>query len=236
MKRRDVLAALAAAGLSVNAQEPNPGSLYIPKPHLVDDRKFLHDFMDEYSFVDLVTSTPTLRITHIPVLLDRSRGKYGVIRGHISRQNPQTKALEGKQPAVIVFRGPHSYISPLWYAKSEVVPTWNFAVIHASGTLAPIGSKDALHGLLGNLIAKFEGDKSTYDFAKLPMSYKYSLMDGIIGFEMEVELLEGKFKLGQERSEADKANIVKNLPAAKAPRSMAEFTAAFYRRSSGNPA
>src|SRR5882762_7852872 len=154
MKRRDVLAALTVAGLSVKAQEPNPGSLYIPKPQLVDDRKFLHDFMDEYSFVDLVTSTPTVRITHIPVLLDRSRGKYGVIRGHISRQNPQSKALEGKQPAAIVFRGPHSYISPMWYTKTEVVPTWNFAGVHASGALEPIAGKDALHGLLASLIAK----------------------------------------------------------------------------------
>lgn len=240
MKRRDLLAALTAAGLGANAQEPAPGSLYIPKPHLVDDRKFLHDFMDEFSFVKLVTSTPTLRITHIPVLLDRSGGDYGIIRGHISRQNPQIKALEGRQPAVIVFRGPHSYISPTWYTKADVVPTWNFAVVHASGALKPLADKDALHGLLASLISKFEGDKSAYDFAKLPASYKYSLMDGIIGFEMKIELLEGKFKLGQERSEADRANMVKGLPGIKAPRTMAEFTAAFYelagRRTPANPA
>ena len=121
-----------------------------------------------------------------------------------------------------------------------MVPTWNFAVVHASGALKPIVDKDALHGLLASLITKFESNKSAYDFAKLPASYKYSLMDGIIGFEMKIDLLEGKFKLGQERSEADKANIVKSLPAMKGPRSMAEFTAAFYehtnRRSPDNPA
>lgn len=84
-----MLATLAAGGPSLLAQEPariDP-SLYIPKAHLVEDLKFLHDFMDEYSFVDLVTSSPTLRITHIPVLLDRSEGGYGKIFGHISRQN-----------------------------------------------------------------------------------------------------------------------------------------------------
>lgn len=214
----------------MEAQEPAAGSLYIPKPHLVQDRKFLHDFMDEFSFVELVTATPALRITHIPSLLDRSRGSYGTIRGHISRQNPQTKALELGQSAVVVFRGPHSYISPMWYTKTEVVPTWNFAVVHATGPLRPITDKDALHSLLASLIAKFESDKSVYDFEKLPKSYKYSLMDGIIGFEIEVQLLEGKFKLGQERSEADKANVVKNLPSLKAPRSIAEFTKDFYAR------
>src|SRR6476661_7130909 len=68
--------------------EPDP-SLYIPKAHLVEDRAFLHDFMDEYAFVDLVTPSPTLRITHIPTFLDRGAGRYGTIYGHISAQNLQ---------------------------------------------------------------------------------------------------------------------------------------------------
>src|SRR5215475_10815360 len=140
MNRRDLLAGLALAGIaSGEAQEPE--SLYIPKAHVVEDRKFLHDFMDEYSFVDLVTSAPDIRITHIPVVLDRTRGEYGTIFGHISRQNPQTAAFDGKQPAVIVFRGPHAYISPTWYTKTDVVPTWNFAVVHASGKLRAITEK-----------------------------------------------------------------------------------------------
>src|SRR5882672_9800977 len=147
MNRRNMLAALVAAGTKSEAQTSTSGteSLYIPKPQLVEDRKFLHDFMDEFSFVDLVTAAPSIRITHIPVILDRSIGKYGAIYGHISRQNPQSKAFDGRQPAVIVFRGPHSYISPTWYAKTEVVPTWNFAVVHASGTLKPIDDKKMMH-------------------------------------------------------------------------------------------
>ncbi|MBZ5601674.1 MAG: FMN-binding negative transcriptional regulator, partial [Acidobacteriia bacterium] len=104
-RRRALLAGLAAAGTRVDAEQQGaPGSLYIPKAHLVEDRKFLHDFMDEFSFVDLVTAAPEPRITHIPVFLDRAAGKYGTIYGHISRQNPQSQTFDTKQPAVIVFR------------------------------------------------------------------------------------------------------------------------------------
>jgi transcriptional regulator len=222
------MAGLAAAGAGA-AETGEPGSLYIPKPHLVDDRKFLHDFMDEFSFAELVTAAPGIRITHIPVLLDRSAGKYGTLFGHVSRNNPQNKAFDGRQPAVIVFRGPHGYISPTWYAKTDVVPTWNFAVVHAGGKLKAITSRDTLHDLLARLIRKFESAPG-YDFLKLPENYKYGLMAGIAGFEMEIESLEGKFKLGQERSDADKESMLRNLPGAKKERTLQEFTSNFYQR------
>lgn len=231
MKRRDLVAGLALAGIGGAAEQQVPESLYIPRAHLVEDRKLLHEFMDEFSFVELVTSSPEIRITHIPVMLDRSVGKYGTLYGHISRQNPQNGALDGRQAAVIVFRGPHSYISPTWYAKTEVVPTWNFAVVHASGKPKAITEKKPLHDLLARLIRKFENyETSSYDFSKLADSYKYGLIAGIVGFEMEIERLEGKFKLGQERSEADREGVLRNLQSAKQPRSIHDLTAGFYER------
>ena len=143
-------------------------SLYIPKAHLVEDRKFLHDFMDEFPFVDVVTTSPTLRITHIPSFIDRTLGSYGTVFGHISAQNPQRQAFDGAHTAVIVFRGPQGYISPSWYAKSDVVPTWNFSVVHAIGKPRAIVGNDATHALLARLIAKFERaiGGSAYDFSK----------------------------------------------------------------------
>ncbi|HTQ57288.1 MAG TPA: FMN-binding negative transcriptional regulator [Bryobacteraceae bacterium] len=230
MHRRQLLFGLAAAGIGLEAQEPPSGSLYIPKPHLVEDRRFLHDFMDEFAFADLVTAAPGIRITHIPVLLDRRAPPYGTLYGHIARHNPQSQTFESRPPAVVVFHGPHSYISPRWYNKPDAVPTWNFAVVHASGRPQAITDPDALHSLLAKLIAKFEGPDSAYDFGKLPDSYVKGLMGGIIGFEMPIELLEGKFKLGQERSEADKQALLKNLETSKPARSIYEFTAAFYKR------
>ena len=139
MNRRDLLSSFAITALTSVAQEPAEppvaASLYIPQAHLVEDRKLLHDFMDDFAFVDLITHSPVLRITHLPVLLDRSAGQYGTIHGHISRQNPQAKAFDGNQQAVIVFRGPQGYISPTWYQTRQAVPTWNFAVAHATGRL-----------------------------------------------------------------------------------------------------
>src|SRR5262249_4768007 len=103
MDRRALLVGLlASAALAVDdegfAQDPSgppDPSLYIPKAHVVEELAFMHDFMEEFGFVMLVTTTPTLRITHIPSILDRTRGRFGTIRGHISAQNPQKAAFDG---------------------------------------------------------------------------------------------------------------------------------------------
>jgi transcriptional regulator len=234
MNRRQLLSSLAVTACTADAQqpaEPPSASLYIPKAHLVEDRKLLHDLMDEHAFAELVTPTPALRITHLPVLLDRTAGQYGTIHGHISRQNVQAKAFDGKQEAVIVFQGPQGYISPKWYQTAQAVPTWNFAVVHATGKLRPVTDPKDLHAFLARLIRKFETYQGTdYDFSKLPDSYVNGMLQGIIGFQMEIELLEGKFKLGQERSDADRQGILKNLQKARTERSLHDLTESFYQR------
>ena len=224
MNRRHLLAGIAAALTRTEAGEPEAGSLYIPKAHRVEDRALLHDFMDEFPFVDLVTAAPSVRITHIPVLLERGAGPYGTLFGHVARNNPQHETFDARQSAVIVFRGPHAYISPAWYTNHEAVPTWNFAVVHATGKPKPITDKKALHDRLAQLIHKFEGD-SSYDFLSLPDSYVYPMLEAIAGFEMPIDSIEGKFKLGQERSEADKASVLKHL---EPP--MRDFTNDFYKK------
>jgi len=237
MDRREVLATLLAApmviGREVEAQESAAmdSSLYIPKAHIVEDRAFLHDFMDEYAFVDLITALPTLRITHIPTFLERAQGRYGTVFGHISAQNPQRAALDGSHQAAIVFRGPNGYISPAWYANKSVVPTWNFAVVHVSGRPKLIEGPDATRGLLARLIKKFETKSGTsYDFDTLPADYVAGMMKGIVPFSMEIEAIEGKFKLGQERSAGDRQGVLANLPTAKPhERTLPELTAAFYK-------
>lgn len=238
MNRRDVLLSLAAVAAPGSdtvaaAKQPSHDSLYIPKAHLVEDRKLLHDFMEDYAFVDLVTAAPGIRVTHIPVLLDRTSGPYGTVYGHIARNNPQSETFDGRQQAVIVYRGPNSYISPSWYANTPAVPTWNFAVVHASGTLKPITDKKALHDLLAKLIKTNENrytPSSTYDFSKIPDTYIGGMIGGIIGFEMQIDQLEGKFKLGQERTEADKTGILRNLQTAKQDPTLRDLTASYYER------
>src|SRR6267142_1781090 len=140
MKRRNFLSRVATgglpglefAGLESFGQEPE-GSVYIPSQHRVEDLKTLNDLMDEFSFASVITAGSSIRVTHIPIVLDRGVGRYGRLTGHVSRNNPQRLAFDGKQPALIVFQGPHRYISPTWFNKEKMVPTWNFAVVHASG-------------------------------------------------------------------------------------------------------
>jgi transcriptional regulator len=229
MNRRDLLSSLVLAAVNAEAQESAPpSSLYIPNAHRVDDRKLLHDFMEEFAFVDLITAPP-LHITHIPVVFERAVGPFGTIHGHIARNNEQIKAFDGKQEAVIVFRGPHGYISPTCYQTNPAVPTWNFAVVHATGKLQPVTDPAALHAFLGRLIRKFETYEGTgYDFSKIPNSYLNPMLANIVGFDMRVELLEGKFKLGQERPEADRQGILKYLQTARPERSLRDLTRNFY--------
>lgn len=206
------------------AEQPGSGSLYIPKAQQVTDRALLDDFMDEFAFADLVTGSPSIRVTHIPTLLDRKSGTYGTIFGHVSRNNPQHETFDG-QAAVIVFHGPDAYISPTWYTNQKAVPTWNFAVVHASGKPRAITDKKVLRDRLSALVRKFEGT-SSYGLDGLPDAFLNPMLDGIVGFEMPIESLEGKFKLGQERSEADRAGLLAHLN-----EPMRGFTAKFYKNS-----
>ena len=232
-----MLAGLAASSCRFSDGDQEQGaridsSLYIPRAQRVEDRALLHDFMEEHPFIEFITTSPSLRITHIPVLLDRSVGEYGQIFGHVSRQNPQIGTFDGHHAAVAVFRGPHGYISPTWFAKKDLVPTWNFAVVHASGRPRAIADKAVLHRMLGRLIDSFEKyHGSGYDFSQLPESYVSSLMEGIVGFEMPLEALEGKFKLGQSWSAADKEAALEHLrrDASREP-SLHEFTSRFFQR------
>ncbi|HEX6465140.1 MAG TPA: FMN-binding negative transcriptional regulator, partial [Vicinamibacterales bacterium] len=190
LDRRTVLLGLFSAGViaadcDLAAQEPSgppDPSLYIPKPQVVQELTFLHDFMEEFGFVMLVTTAPTLRITHIPSILDRTRGQFGTLRGHVSAHNPQKAAFDGTHQAVIVFRGPQGYISPSWYASQmSVVPTWNFGVVHASGRPRVITDKAKAHDLLATLIARNERrvGSTKYDFAAQPKEFVDDMMEGI---------------------------------------------------------
>ncbi len=241
MDRRELLLGLLAGttllggGAAEGTEQgsaPDP-SVYIPKAHLVEDRAFLHAFMDEFSFVDLVTTTPTLRITHIPSVLDRTKGKFGTIFGHISALNDQKKAITGGERAVVVFRGPHGYVSPGWLvtpAGRTGVPTWNFAVVHATGRMVPIDEPARKHALLTTLIKKYETKigGTDYDFSTLPMDDVLNRMKGIQPFELEIEALEGKFKLFQERPEPDRQAMLPKLEV-YTERSLHDFTAYFYK-------
>jgi transcriptional regulator len=232
MKRRKFLSSVATGGLAgweltniqAFGQEPE-GSVYIPSHHRVDDLKAMHDLMDEFSFASVITAAPSLRVTHIPIVLDRGAGKYGRLTGHVARNNPQHHAFDGKQPALIVFQGPHRYISPSWFNKEKMVPTWNFAVVHASGRPRANEDPKFLYDFLNRLIAKNESyEKSEWNLSKVPEAYKAGLITGIVALEMDIELLEGKFKLGLDAAPADQEKLLAGLKGAANERTLYEFT------------
>lgn len=217
---------------AAQAEAADP-SVYIPKAHLVQDRAFLHAFMREFSFVDLVTTAPTLRITHIPSVLDPARGRLGTIFGHISGLNDQVKAIRAGERAVVVCRGPHGYVSPGWLVTDTSrrgVPTWNFAVVHASGRLRAVDDPEVKYQLLATLIDQYERGigGTSYDFRALPKADMLARARAIQPFELEIEQLEGKFKLFQERPEPDKAAALPKLDTYR-ERSLAAYTEHFYR-------
>jgi len=217
---------------AAQSSEPLDPSVYIPKAHLVEDRAFLHAFMREFSFVELVTTTPTLRITHIPTVLAPAQGRLGTIFGHISAQNDQVRAIRAGARAVVVCRGPHGYVSPGWLATDagrRGVPTWNFAVVHASGRLVAIDDPERKYELLATLIDQYERGigGTAYEFRGLPKADVMARAKGIQPFELAIDQLEGKFKLFQERPEPDRTAALPNLDTYR-ERSLRAYSEHFY--------
>jgi transcriptional regulator len=155
-----------------------------------------------------------MHVSHIPFLPER--GADGAIRllGHVARGNEQWKALEGAEHLVAIFQGPHAYVSPTWYASHPSVPTWNYSVVHAHGS-ARLMDEAGLHDLLMRLSAIYEaGNPKPWRMSELPAAYVDSMLKMIVGFEIEVERLEGKFKLSQNRP-AEVPRVIAALEAGK---------------------
>ncbi len=190
--------------------------MYVPQAFAVDDIPRLQDFMEQFNFATVVTGgAGELTASHIPFLIDRT-GPYGVLRAHIAIRNPQLKDLQSGSRALVIFQGPHTYVSPSWYVNSDNVPTWNYTVVHAYG--APkIGNKQAMIALLKDLTAKQEAAfERPWDFDP-GAAWVQKLLNEIVAFEIRIEKLEGKFKLNQNRKPEDRAGVVETLAASDDP-------------------
>ncbi|SFF98638.1 FMN-binding negative transcriptional regulator [Neptunomonas qingdaonensis] len=123
--------------------------MYIPSNMKMDDLSTAHDFIDEFGFGVIVSDS--LTGTHLPFVLHRDEGDNGVLYSHCAKANPHWKELDNKE-VLIIFSGPHSYISPSWYAQSPAVPTWNYAAVHAYGIVSLLDDKqtlDAVEAVVG---------------------------------------------------------------------------------------
>jgi transcriptional regulator len=186
--------------------------MYIPKSNAENDLAVLHQFMQNYNFATLVSQQDgQLTATHLPVLLDTTRGEYGTLVAHMARANPQWKAFESGQEVMVIFQGPHAYVSPSFYEVHPSVPTWNYAIIHAYGVPRIIDDHDRLYDILGALVHRQEDPRRPSWEMNLPDDYMEKMMAAVVGFEIEITRMEGKYKLSQNRSDADQESVIDNL-------------------------
>ena len=179
--------------------------MYVPEMFREDRTDVLHDAVRRIGFATLVTEG--LDANHLPMLLQDGEGGH-VLRGHVARANPVWKKGDGA--ALAIFLGPHAYVSPNWYpSKAETgkaVPTWNYITVHARGPIKWIQDADWLRAHVGQLSATHEaGRELPWMISDAPIGYIDGLLRAIVGFELAIESLQGKWKLSQNRDPADYA-------------------------------
>jgi transcriptional regulator len=186
--------------------------MYIPKAFQVSDHSVLGEFIEHHSFATLVSMVDGKPFaTHLPLLFDRTRSAQGALLGHVARANPQWRVFDGQQETLAIFQGPHAYVSPSWYATSPAVPTWNYTAVHVYGVPQVIDDEQAFSSLLDRLIAYYEAGMPQPWPGILPADFRATLMQGIVGFVMPIDRIEGKFKLSQNRSRADQRRVVEHF-------------------------
>ncbi len=181
--------------------------MYIPRLYRAEDREEILAFLKQNDFPALITYDGQRPIaTHLPVEVEEEGDKL-VIYGHMARANPQRKRFGG-QKALLIFQGPHTYISPRWYSHVNV-PTWNYMIVHVYGTLREVQGQE-LYALLSRLVKKHEPE-SSYRLETLPQDFVEKEIKGVAGFAMQVTEIEAAWKLSQNRNDADHANIIREL-------------------------
>jgi transcriptional regulator len=180
--------------------------MYIPRHFEVTDTAWCHALMRAQSFATMITADDAGApfATHLPILVDATRGPRGTLRGHVARANPHWRYLAAGRPTLVVFSGAHAYVSPSWYATQPAVPTWNYVAVHATGTGALVEDAERVRTLLADLVHVYEGaGPGAWAFEALAEDYVAGMQRGIVAFEIPIERLEGKAKLSQNRDAVD---------------------------------
>jgi transcriptional regulator len=186
--------------------------MYIPPAFRVEDHAKLTAFIRQHSFATLATSDGRAPFaSHLPMLFRPDAGEHGTLLSHMARANPQWQHFASGAEALAIFHGPHGYISPAWYTTAPAVPTWNYAVVHAYGVPRVIEDRARIIELLHETISIYENELGNPWSGELPEPFRDKMIAGIVAFEMPISRIEGKFKLGQNRPEADVNGVVSAL-------------------------
>jgi transcriptional regulator len=191
--------------------------VYLPANFREDRVEVMHQAIREIALGALVTlGADGLSASHVPMLVDAAPAPFGTLTGHIARANPQWRSLTPEVDALAIFTGPGAYISPGWYATKpltgKVVPTWNYVAIHATGKLRFFDDAERLRGIVTALTDRHEQRRpEPWKVTDAPADYIAGMLKAIVGFELTIAKLEGKWKMSQNRPTEDQAGVVEGL-------------------------
>ena len=191
--------------------------MYLPR-HFAEPRvEVLHEAILRAGLATLVTTgRDGLDASHVPLLLEPEPGPFGRLVGHVARGNPQWSDTPEASRALAIFLGPDVYVTPSWYATKretgKVVPTWNYLAIHAHGTVRFFQERERLLDLVTRLTDRHERDRPRpWQVADAPADYLDGMLKAIVGVDLTITRLQGKWKVSQNRSEADRRGVAEGL-------------------------
>ena len=193
--------------------------MYLPKHFEQQDLESLTSLLKAYPLGALVTQHEgVLEANHIPFLLDGPLAASGKLIGHVAKGNPVWKSDFTKQETLVVFQGPESYITPNWYPSKQVhhqvVPTYNYAVVHVYGHLSVTHDEEVKRSIVGDLTASMEKMRdSTWRVSDAPADYIEKMLGAIVGIELTITRIQAKWKVSQNRDAADREGVAQGLGA-----------------------
>jgi transcriptional regulator len=182
--------------------------MYIPKHFKIEDEEKIYEFIEKYSFATLYsTHQGEPYATHLPLILKKDEN---ALYGHFARPNGQWKDIKN-QSVLVVFHGPHCYISPSWYEIKDAVPTWNYVSIHIYGNVEIIEDEKVIFDCLDEMVNKYEKPDSPYNLINVDPKYIEGMSKGIVAFKINITKIEAKAKLSQNHPAERQELIIENL-------------------------
>ena len=202
--------------------------MYQPAHHREDRLPVLHGLIVRQPLGLLILRTPDgLSADPIPFVLDSARGTHGTLLAHVARANPLWRAHDETLGALVVFQGPQAYVTPSWYATKretgKVVPTWNYILVQAAGQMIVHDDARWVSGQIERLTRQLEEPRAApWAVSDAPEDFTKTMMRAIVGIEIPIASLEGKWKISQNRNEADRAGVAAGLRQDRASEAMAQ--------------
>jgi len=186
--------------------------MYTPSQFDKDDIQSLHDFIESHSFATFITTDEAEPIaSHLPLLLARSSGTHGRLIGHLAKANPQWMSAEGRT-TLSIFHGPHAYISPTWYETQNAVPTWNYVAVHVYGKWKSVENKEGKADIVRQYVEFYESKMpAPWSMDETEDGFIDRLLDAIVCSTIEIERIEGKWKLNQNHDSERRLRVIRSL-------------------------